>query len=37
LGVKPACVNRFVKNTEQTVNRIFLAMTEDLGYDVQLK
>ena len=36
IGTSPAYVNRIVKNREPIVNRTFLAMMEDLGYDVKL-
>ena len=36
IGTSPSYVNKTVRNKEQIVNKTFLAMMEDLGYDVQL-
>lgn len=36
LGVSLSYVNRITKGREQIVNKIFIAMMEQLGYDVEL-
>lgn len=36
LGVTLAYVNRITKGREQIVNKTFIAMLEQLGYDVEL-
>ena len=36
IGTSPSYVNKIVRNKEQIVNKTFLAMMENLGYDVQL-
>ena len=36
IGTSPSYVNKIVRNKEQIVNKTFLAMMEDRGYDVQL-
>ena len=36
IGTSPSYVNKIVRNKEQIVNKTFLAMMEDLGYNVQL-
>ena len=36
IGTSPPYVNKIVRNKEQIVNKTFLAMMEELGYDVQL-
>jgi len=36
IGITPSYVNRIVKNKEQIVNKTFLAMMENLGYNVRL-
>jgi transcriptional regulator with XRE-family HTH domain len=36
VGTTPSYVNRIVKNKEQIVNKTFIAMLEQLGYDVKL-
>ncbi len=36
LGMSLSYVNRITKGREQIVNRTFVAMMEQLGYDVQL-
>ena len=36
LGVTLAYVNRITKGREQIVNKTFIAMMEQLGYDVEL-
>ena len=34
IGTSPSYVNKIVRNKEQIVNKTFLAMMENLGYDV---
>ena len=36
IGVSDAYVNRIVRKREQILNRTFLHMLEDMGYDVRL-
>ena len=36
IGTSPSYVNKIVRNKEQIVNKTFLAMMEELGYDVRL-
>lgn len=36
IGTSPSNVNKLVRNKEQIMNKTFLAMMEDLGYDVRL-
>ncbi len=36
LGVSPPYVNRIIRGREQIVNKTFIAMMEQLGYDVEL-
>ena len=36
VGTSPSYVSRIVKNKEQIVNKTFIAMMEQLGYDVEL-
>ena len=36
LGTTPGYINRIVNGREQIVNKTFLAMMEQLGYDVEL-
>ena len=36
LGVSVSYVNRITKGREQLVNKTFIAMMEQLGYDVRL-
>ncbi len=36
VGITPSYVNRIVKNRENVVNKTFIAMMEQLGYDVVL-
>ena len=36
IGTLPSYVNKIVRNKEQIVNKTFLAMMENPGYDVQL-
>ena len=36
IGTSQSYVNKIVRNKEQIVNKTFLAMMEELGYDVQL-
>lgn len=36
LGTSPSYVNKIVRSKEQIMNKTFLAMMEELGYDVEL-
>ena len=36
IGTSPSNVNKIVRSKEQIMNKTFLAMMEDLGYDVEL-
>ena len=36
LGTSPAYISRIINSKEQIINKTFLAMMEDLGYDVRL-
>ena len=36
LGTTPGYISRIVNSREQIVNKTFLAMMEQLGYDVEL-
>ena len=36
VGTSPAYINKIVRNREQIVNKTFLAIMEELGYDVRL-
>ena len=36
IGTSPSCVNKIVRSKEQIMNKTFLAMMEDLGFDVEL-
>ena len=36
LGVSPPYVNRIIRGREQIVNKTFVKMLEELGYDVEL-
>ena len=36
IGTSPSNVNKLVRNKEQVMNKTFLAMMEDLGYDIRL-
>ena len=36
LGTSPAYISRIVNSKEQIVNKTFLRMLENLGYDVRL-
>ena len=36
IGTSPSYVNKIVRSNEQIMNKTFLAMMEDLGYDVEL-
>lgn len=36
VGTSPSYVSRIVKSKEQIVNKTFIAMMEQLGYDVEL-
>ena len=36
IGTSPSYVNKIVRSKEQIMNKNFLAMMEDLGFDVEL-
>lgn len=36
IGTSPSYVNKIIRSKEQIVNKTFLAMMEDLGFDVEL-
>ncbi len=36
VGTSPSYVSRIVKSKEQIVNKTFIAMMDQLGYDVEL-
>ena len=36
IGTSGTYISRLINHTEKIVNKTFLAMMEDLGYDVQL-
>ena len=36
IGITPSYVNKIVRSKEKVVSSVFLAMMEDLGYDVRL-
>ncbi len=36
IGTSPSYVNKIVRSKEQIVNKTFLAMMENLGFDVEL-
>ena len=36
IGITPSYVNKIVRSKEKVVSNVFLAMMEDLGYDVRL-
>lgn len=36
IGTSPSYVNKIVRSKEQIMNKSFLAMMEDLGFDVEL-
>lgn len=36
IGVSLPCVNRITRGREQLVNKTFLRMMDELGYDVEL-
>ena len=36
IGTSPSYVNKIVRSREQIMNKTFLAMMEDLGFDVEL-
>ena len=36
IGTSPSYVNKIIRSKEQIVNKTFLAVMEDLGYDVRL-
>ena len=36
IGISPSYVNKIVRSKEQIMNKTFLAMMEDLGFDAEL-
>ena len=36
IGTSPSNVNKLIRKKEQIMNKTFLAMMEDLGFDVEL-
>lgn len=36
IGMSPSYVNKIIRSKEQIMNKTFLAMMEDLGFDVEL-
>ena len=36
IGTSPSYVNKIIRSKEQIMNKTFLAMMEDLGFDVEL-
>ncbi len=36
VGTSPSYVNRLIKNPEKIVNKTFVQMMEQLGYDIEL-
>ena len=36
IGTSPSYVNKIVRSKEQIINKTFLAMMEELGFDVEL-
>ena len=36
VGTSPAYINKIVRNREPIINKTFLAIMEELGYDVKL-
>ena len=36
IGTSPSYVNKIIRSKEQIMNKTFLAMLEDLGFDVEL-
>lgn len=36
IGASPSYVNKIIRSKEQIMNKTFLAMMEDLGFDVEL-
>ena len=36
IGTTPSNVNKLIRSKEQIMNKTFIAMMEDLGYDVRL-
>ena len=36
IGMSSGCISRIVTGRERIVNKTFIEMVEDLGYDVQL-
>ena len=35
IGTSPSYVNKIIRSKEQIMNKTFLAMMEDLGFDVE--
>lgn len=35
-GTSPSYVNRLIKNPEKIINKTFVQMLEQLGYDIEL-
>ena len=36
IGASPSYVNRLIKSTEKIVNKSFVQMMEQLGYDIKI-
>ena len=36
VGTTPPYVNRIIKNSEGVVNKTFISMLEQLGYDIEI-
>lgn len=36
IGTTKSCVNRVIKNPVRVVNKTFIKMMEELGYDIEL-
>ena len=36
VGTTPSYVNRLIKKNDKIVNKMFLQMLEELGYDIEL-
>ena len=36
VGTTPSYVNRLIKNSDKIVNKMFLQMLDELGYDIEL-
>ncbi len=36
IGTSPSYVNKIIRSKEQIMNKTFIAMMEDLGFDVEL-